>query len=105
MDLTKESVQEIYHGHKEVGTTRARLSEFNFPMLKGVLLRAPGGDDPVSNTNPIWVGGSAVTANSDPATGGVPLVPGATIFIPIDSPNRLWVISTASSQDIAWMGV
>jgi hypothetical protein len=104
MDITKVSSRELSHGHVTVGITRTQLSVFNFPLLKGVLLRAPGGDDPVANSDPVWVGGAGVTANSA-ATGGLPLVPGASIFIPVEDPSLLWVVSTATSQDIAWIGI
>lgn len=103
-DIAKETARDLFHGHTSVGTTRVKLSNLNFPLLKGVLLRAPGGDDPSGNTDPIWVGGSAVTADSNP-TGGIPIVPGASIFIPVESVDLLWIVSTASSQDIAWLGV
>lgn len=94
---------EVYHGHKTVGTTRAPLTTLQYPVRNGVLLRCPGTGDPVPNTACVWVGGSGVTANSDEGTGGIPLPPGAAITIPIDDPTKLWVVSTNTNQDIAYI--
>jgi hypothetical protein len=103
VQINKESVHVVQHGHTVVGTTAAKLTQLNFSLEKGVLIRAPGGDDPNPNTDPVWIGGASVTADAG-VTGGVPLVPGASVFIPVDDPSVLWVISTASSQDVAWIG-
>lgn len=104
MEITKEAVRELQHGHATAGTIRSRLTELDFTVYKGVLVRCPGGSDPTPNTDPIWIGGAGVTADSG-ATGGIPILPGDAIFIPIDKPNFLWVVSTAADQDIAWMGI
>lgn len=104
MEITKETVQELKTGHTVVGTSRIKLTELDFSLFKGVLLRCPGSSDPTPNTDPIWVGGASVAADSG-ATGGIPVLPGDAMFIPIDRPTRLYVISTAVSQDIAWMGI
>ena len=105
MEITKEAVRELFQGHKSVGTTRVKLTELDFTVNKGVLVRCPGTSDPVANTVPVWIGGSAVTANSAEGTGGIPILPGDSIFIPIDKPNLLWVVSSAVSQDVAWLGI
>jgi hypothetical protein len=98
--------QRIRQGHKTVGTSAVQLTTVSVEMEKGLLLRAPGSTDPVPNTAPIWVGiNEGVTADSNQGSGGMPLVPGASITIPASLANDLWVISTAVSQDIAWMGV
>lgn len=104
VDVAKESVGEVYNGHKTVGTTAVKLTDLSFPMLKGVLLRCPGGSDPVGNSVPVWVGGRGVTADSA-ATGGVPILPGNSIFIPIERANLLWVVSSSADQDVAWLGI
>jgi len=95
----------LRHGHVVAGTTIGKLSAYSFECDKGILLRAPGADDPVPNTAPVWVGGSAVTADADVGTGGLPILPGESVVLPIDDPNDVWVISTAATQDIAWLGV
>jgi hypothetical protein len=92
-------------GHKTVGTTAVQLTTLGFEFSKGLLIRAPGSNDPTSNTNCIWIGGKGVTADSDAETGGMPLPPGDSINLPVNSPTDVYVISDAASQDVAWMGV
>lgn len=105
MDVVKEAVEEFFNGHATAGTTKSKLTDLSFPLNKGVLIRCPGGSDPVPNTAPVWIGGQNVTANSNAQTGGVPILPGDVLFIPIDKPSKLWVISTGNNQDVAWMGI
>lgn len=98
-------VKMLNHGHKVVGATAVKLTDLAFFCMKGVVIRAPGTDDPVPNTAVIWVGSAAVTADSDPGTGGMPIAPGESIVLPIDDPTTAWVVSTAANQDVAWLGV
>ncbi|MEN6406094.1 MAG: hypothetical protein ABFC77_06435 [Thermoguttaceae bacterium] len=72
---------------------------------KGVLLRTPGSVDPTPNAVCVWVGGACVTADSDGQTGGMPIPPGESLFVPIDDPSRLWVVSTDANQNVAWMAM
>jgi len=104
-DVTKEvtSTKDLYHGHVVVSVTAISLCG-SFPTKRGVMLRTPGPEDPVPNTVPVWVGRSTVTADSA-ATGGFPLKPGASLFMPVDDPSGIFVISTTGGQDIAWIGV
>ena len=105
MDINKESLGgTLMHGHQTAGTTRRQLVEGKYEVLKGVLMRAPGSGDPTPNTAPIWVGGKSVTADSS-ATGGMPLPPGESMFLPVDDPTQLWLIPTDDNQDIAWITV
>lgn len=98
--------QRIRYGHKAVGTSAVQLTTVGVDMEKGILLRAPGTGDLIPNTAPVWVGTNAgVTADSNEGSGGMPLIPGASITVPASLAKDLWVISTAISQDIAWMGV
>ena len=92
-------------GHKVVGATAVKLTDLTFEFSKGLLLRAPGSDDPAPNTNFIWVGGAGVTADSNVGTGGMPIAPGESINLPLDDPTEVYVISDAATQEIAWMGV
>lgn len=102
--VAKESIaaSSLNNGHTVVGTARVQLTALDFKAYKGVLMRAPGSTDPTPNTAPIWVGGPGVTADSGNA-GGIPILPGDAIFIPIERPDKLYVISTAVDQDIAWL--
>lgn len=106
MEVVKESVIELYAGHTAAGLIRLRAVTPDFEgMLKGVLLRAPGSGDPTPNIAPIWLGGNGVTADSNENTGGMPLPPGESLFIPLERLDRLFVISTAADQDLAWMAM
>jgi len=91
----------LKHGHKAVGTTAVQLVSTNpQTMQKGVLLRANS-----ANAADVWVGvGSNVTADSAESTGGMPLPAGASMLVPTDDATKIWLISTAATQDIAWIG-
>ena len=99
------NTKELKWGHKVVGATAVQLTALEFEFTKGLLLRAPGSDDPTPNTNFIWVGGAGVTADSNVGTGGMPIAPGESINLPVNDPTDVYVISDAASQEIAWMGV
>ncbi len=100
-EITKSTTpaRNLYHGQVTVSTTPVKLCE-KFETNKGVLLRAPGRNDPTPNTQPVWVGGLHVTPQS-----GMPIVPGAALVLPVDDPGQLYVISTTSDQLIAYMGI
>jgi hypothetical protein len=106
MFIEKESVDasNMHHGHTAVGTTRVKLTDLAFSTTKGVLFRCPGSTDPVPNTAPIWIGGPAVTADSS-QTGGIPILPGDSAFMPLERLDSLYVVSSVANQDIAWMGI
>ena len=106
MNIEKESVGdgELHNGHTVVGTVRTKLSSLGFTAVKGVLFRCPGSTEPTPNTNPVWVGGPGVTADSS-ATGGFPLLPGDACFMPIERLDLIYVVSSADGQDIAWLGL
>lgn len=103
MNVIKETVSTVRNGHATVGTARSQLTTESIIALKGVLVRAPGADDPAANTAPIWIGGAGVTANNAATTGGIPILPGAGLMIPVEDPSKLYVISTSADQDLAWM--
>lgn len=106
MEVAKESVVDLFTGHTVVGVSRVRVVTADFEgMLKGILIRAPGSGDPTPNTASIWVGGNGVTADSSTNSGGMPLPPGESLFIPAERLNKLFVISTAADQDLAWMAM
>lgn len=103
---TTAPTKDIRYGHKVVGATAVRLTDVSAEMVKGVLVRTPGDADPTPNTATIWVGNNPkVTADSNVETGGMPVIPGAALTIPAKYAHDIWVISTAASQDIAWIGV
>lgn len=106
MFIDKETVDanSLRNGHTSVGTTPQKLSDLDTKVVKGILLRCPGSVDPVSNTAPVWIGGPAVTADST-ATGGIPILPGSSMMVPLERLDSLWVVSTVNNQDIAWLGI
>lgn len=88
-----------------VGTSAVLVNPLGFKFIKGILLRTPGSDDPTPNTDPVWIGGVNVTADSAIETGGFPLLPGASIFIPVEFVSGLYARSTTGAQKLAWLGV
>ena len=105
--VAKESVPGISkdsgpaHGWTSVGTTIAQLMDKTFSVTyKGVLIVS----DP-DNTVTIFIGRNGVTSDKDAETGGIPLSPDRSIFIPIEDPTLLYVISGSASQLVAWMSM
>lgn len=106
-EIGKETVRGISdgvgpaHGHVVVGTTAAQLTAEPVTVVKkGVLVVA----DP-NNATTIYLGRSVVTADNVVDTGGIPLPPGASLFVPIEDLTALYVISGSAAQDIAWMAL
>jgi hypothetical protein len=88
-----------------VGLTAVEVNPFGFRFTKGILLRVPGTLDPVPNTTTIWVGNANVTAGTNIETGGFPLVPGSSLYLPVEFVQGLYAISDAADQKLAWLGV
>lgn len=106
-EIGKESVAGIKtgdgpaHGHVVVGTAAAPLAAESVTKVhKGVLVVA----DP-NNAATVYLGRKVVTADNAVATGGIPLPPGASLFVPIEDLTALYVISGNSAQDVAWMAL
>lgn len=105
--IGKESVEGITpnsgpaHGHTVVGTTASQLTALKLSeTYKGVLIVA----DP-NNIAVIFIGRKVVTADNNVDTGGIPLPAGTAIFIPIEDPTVLFVVSGSAAQDAAWMAI
>jgi hypothetical protein len=58
------------------------LSAVPTKFSRGLLLRAPGAEDMVPNTDVIFIGGHCAS----PAT-GMPLIPGGVLDLPCDDPS------------------
>ena len=106
-EIGKESVQGISdgigpaHGHVVVGTSAAPMAAESVTVVKkGVLVVA----DP-NNATTVYLGRKVVTANNAVETGGIPLPPGASLFVPIEDLTALFVISGSTAQDVAWMAL
>lgn len=105
-NLARESVDDsVRNRNLIIGTTAIEVNPKNFRFIKGALLRTPGAEDPEPNTVPIWIGSSLVTADSDTESGGFPLLPGSSIFIPSEFLSGLYAISSAANQKLAWLGL
>jgi len=103
VDINKETVRELKHGWTTVGTLAAQLSPLELNAYKGVLMTCPGSAYPgEGNDAPVWVGGPLMTADDGP-TGGFPIVPGSSMFVPVERIDLLYVISTMENQKIGWM--
>jgi hypothetical protein len=96
---------DLRHGHIVVGTEAVALTNLDFKFVRGILLRTPGASDLVPNTDVVYVGRRAVTADSNEGTGGMPLPPGSVIELPLEDPTQIYVVSGSEGQDLAWMGV
>lgn len=92
--------RELRHDQISVGTTRIRLTDLAFKFERGIVLRAFGPGDDTENTAPIYIGGPRVALDS-----GIPLLPGQSLTIPVENPDRIYALSTADNQRLAWMGV
>ncbi len=109
VEIGKETAKtnKLYHGHTKAGLTAVPLC-LDFGTHKGILVRAAGplelSDEDAGNEAAVWIGGAGVTADLS-ETGGIPLMPGRSIVIPVDDPSGLFIISSAVDQDVAWMGV
>ena len=96
--------RDLKHGHAVVGTVAVPVTPNKVELVRGLLLRAPGSNDPTPNTDVIYIGLKSVTADLSP-TGGMPLLPGAIMELPIDDPSVIYAISLSPNQDLAWMGI
>ena len=114
MEITRETspAGDIKHGHTVVGKTAVPLTTIDYSggtympaCYRGVIVRAAGAGEDAPNTDIVYVGRSAVTADNDSDTGGVPILPGGSIFLPVDDPSKVYVVSQSDNQDVAWLGV
>lgn len=106
VEVTKDSsgIKDLGNGHLLVTQAAAPITNKS-GLYRGILLRCPGSKDPTPNTRPVWIGRKGVTANSGD-TGGMPVVPGSSLFVPIDDPTQLYAVTdTMVDQDLAWLGV
>jgi hypothetical protein len=96
---------ELQHGHTVVGLVPEPLTTMAAKFQRGVLVRTPGAGDLVPNTDIVFVGRKGVTADYNTGTGGLPLLPGSAVELPVEDPSQLYVVSLSPNQDVAWMGV
>lgn len=86
------------HGAKSsIGATAIQLSSDTTVLSKGVLLKADN-----ANSGTIYVGTEVVTAGTNDATDGMPLMAGDGHFLEADQLARVYVIASAPGQKIYW---
>jgi hypothetical protein len=84
-------------GSKTIGTSAVVIGG-NVPASDGILVVAAG-----TNTGIVYVGGSAVTANTDNNNDGIPIVANSAVKVRVDNVNKVYAISDTASQKIYWM--
>ena len=99
MFIVKETVKTIYYGQVTVGVAAVRVVDTDKSFTRGILLRAAGANDPVPNTDVIWIGNSTVTPSA-----GMPIAPGESLTVPLAQGSNLYAISTSADQNLAWLG-
>ncbi len=100
MDVQQESVAGLRNGCTSVGTSATRLTDNQIGKCKkGIHFQAP-----TSNSESVYVGAKGVTANSG-ANGGTQIYPGDAIFLPIENPDEVWLVSPSNGEIIAWLAV
>lgn len=93
-EVTKITTEELRHGVLAVGVDVVKaVDDGSFVCRQGVLLDADR-----SNTQPIFVGGQGMNANT-----GLPLYPGQNIVIPIERADRVFVCANEGPQKLYWM--
>ena len=90
-------------GHTVVGLVAVQLTTAPRELTKGIWLKVPGAIHTVTNTNSVYVGKANVTADSDVETGGYEVGLGEELFLDINDPSLLYVVSAAGAQDIGWL--
>jgi hypothetical protein len=91
----------FHHGrNSDVDTAAEVLTTTRFRLSRGVQLKAG-----VSNSAVVYVGGSGVTAGTADTTDGFPLGPGDGLFLPVDSPHKVFLIAAAPNQAVHWLAV
>ncbi len=110
MEITRETspASSLKHGHTAVGQTAVPLVATDFAQFfgvatyRGILVRAAGAGEDSPNSDIVYVGAAGVTADNS-VSGGFPLLPGASLILPVDNPNKIYAISPSGTQDLAWI--
>jgi hypothetical protein len=74
-------------------------TELPQPLKKGVRLKVLPGE-----TDNVFVGfRTGLTGNGTDATDGYPLDAGQEILIEVDQPNKIWLVSDGTDQELHYM--
>ena len=85
----------VSYGQTAVGGTYVNLA--NHAAVRGVIIKALAG-----NTANIYVGNNNSVTTSG-TTGGLELIPGDSIFLPLTNLNLVFCISTIAAQKVSWV--
>src|SRR5690348_14301157 len=99
MELDKETgpLRDLVHGRITVGTEPVLVKE-KTKLLKGLLVHADR-----ENTSPIAVGNRDALATNG-LLSGFPILPGATLSLPIDS-TEIWAVADDVDQYLFFIAV
>ena len=75
-----------------IGPSGVTMVNFDYPLDAGVEILAQSGN--VAN---VFLGNSQVSA-----TEGFPILPGASLFMPVDNLNKIYVFSPSVNQTVFW---
>lgn len=102
----KESIESvILNSNVAIGTTAVLINPQKFRFMKGILLHAPGEPESAPNSAVVYIGNQNVTADTHAETGGFPLPPGSSLFVPSDILVGLHAISSSAAQLLSWIGI
>ena len=90
-----------FHGSQAVGVTRTALTAVPNLCQRGVTIKADAGNGSAF----VYVGKSTVTAGiAAAATDGFKLAAGQEVFIECSDPTSIYVIGSAGSLAVSWIG-
>ena len=86
--------------NNDIDTAAEKLTAGGSKCAFGVLVKAHK-----DNAGIVYVGPKGVTADTVPATDGLPLEAGEAVFIEIDAPYKVYVIASIVNQKAFWLAV
>ena len=84
----------VAHGAKSIGTSAAALSTSTVPLVAGLTVKSITGNGGV-----VYVGITGVTTST-----GYPLAAGESVPVGATNPAEVFVIGSAGTQDVRWIG-
>ncbi len=100
ISISSQVADDFYNRSLVVGTSEIAIPNSAQALTQGVQIRAAN-----ANAGIIYVGGTNVTADSNPETDGFPILAGEGLFIPIDDMNKLKLIASMAGQKLFWFAI
>jgi len=101
VSINKDLSSFSYHGKKTFGTTATQLLEQDYPITKGIQLKAAS-----TNTHTIHIGSTLiVTAGTNDSLDGFPLSAGEGLFVPCVKTSSIYCIASAAGQKLFWFAI